>query len=427
MKGGCPIATTKIKAIKTRLDNALNYITNPEKTADGALVGSFNCRTETAHSQMMQTKAAFGKSEGRQGYHLIQSFKPGEITPDKAYEVAQEYACRYLSDKYEVVFSVHEDKEHVHAHIVWNAVSFVDGKKYHADNREYPDRIRRISDELCREHDLSVIENPKAKGKHYAERAAEKAGQPTIRAQIRGEIDAIIPVSYNFKNFVENLRKRGYAVKYGRDIMYMAVRPPYSYRYIRLKSLGEQYTEEGIKNRIPGIRRGTIPHEVPRQYRYRWPLPPKYCGLLTLLLYIILLLILVRHERAPRVARYALRSELVKFNKYKTSYTFLRDHKIETREQLDAYENKLDSLISAITDRRADLYRAKRRGADVGGEIDRLNVRLRELRKEKRVIGWINEKEPIVREKVEQLHEAERVRKEREVKKRSTRLRGTRY
>ena len=234
-------------------------------------MGSLNCRSDEAYFQMMDTKSAFGKEGGRQGYHLIQSFAPGEVTAKTAFSIAQEYVRQYLSDRYEAVYAVHEDKDHIHAHIIWNAVSFVDGRKYHADNREYPEQIRRISDELCREHGLSVIE-PQGKGVHYTEHMAEQQGKPTIRGQIRAEIDEIIGQSYNLPAFWENLRTQGYSVHWGK---YISIRSPYATRSIRLESLGPEYTEGGIQSRIMQIRKREVVPPRPGVATIAMP-PPRY-------------------------------------------------------------------------------------------------------------------------------------------------------
>jgi len=267
------MATTKIWDIKGRLDSLINYAANPDKTDgknfdEGAIktlhnvmdyasddykteeriyVSAVNATPETARQKMQQTKMQFRKTDGIVAFHAIQSFKPGEVTPKLAHEIGKRLAEEMWGDRFEVVIATHLNKEHLHNHFVINSVSFVDGKKYYDNTANY-NRLKRLSDSLCEEYNLSVIRNPKSKGKHYAEILAEKNGYPTIRGQIKDELDEIIKASYTYKDFWKILRERGYEVK---DTgKYIALKPAYSQRYIRLKSLGDNYSEEAIKERI---------------------------------------------------------------------------------------------------------------------------------------------------------------------------------
>jgi len=368
-------------------------------------VGSFNCRSDEAYHQMMDTKSAFGKENGRQGYHLIQSFAPGEVTVETAFSIAQEYVKQYLSDRYEAVYAVHEDKNHIHAHIIWNAVSFVDGRKYHADNREYPDRIRHISDELCREHGLSVIE-PQGRGLHYAEHVALQQGKPTIRGQIRAEIDEIIGQSYNLTVFWENLRKQGYSVRWGK---YISIRPPYSSRSIRLESLGPEYTENGIQAHIMQIRKQVVVPPRPGAAGVTMP-PPGYRDFYGY--YLDVLNGARTRQLRPQLSA-VVRESIRAIENMKAHHSFLAQYSIQTRPQLDQYEANLDSLISALTDHRADLHRARRRGEQTAHPPQNVTIHLRALRKEKRLIKDIKRERPTAYEQVQrivEIQERERIR-----------------
>ena len=150
------MAITKILARNARLDQAIQYVLNGDKTDDRILTAHQNCDPGWEFQQMMDTKRAVGKADGRQCYHIIQSFKPGEVTPELALEIAKKFAAEYLPD-YEVVISTHIDRGHIHSHIVFNSVNAQTGEKYHITTQEYYSQIRSISDRLCREHDLSVI------------------------------------------------------------------------------------------------------------------------------------------------------------------------------------------------------------------------------------------------------------------------------
>ena len=150
------MAITKVYAKSTRLDAAIRYILNGDKTDGQILTAHFNCDPGWEYQQMMDTKRELGKTGGRLAYHIIQSFKPGEVTPELALEIAKEFAEKYLSD-YEVVIGTHIDKGHIHNHILYNSVSSRTGRKEHFDRNGYYAQIRARSDELCRKHGLSVI------------------------------------------------------------------------------------------------------------------------------------------------------------------------------------------------------------------------------------------------------------------------------
>ena len=205
------VAVTKVFAIRVRLDDRVRYITdgektslassiayisNPEKTEQFFFTSALNCSSvDTALSEMMETKQQFGKMGGVLGYHFIQSFQPGEVTPEQAHAIGLEFAKRLFGKRYEVVISTHLNKHHLHNHLVVNSVSCVDGQKYHSSPESYYNDVRGTSDALCRENDLSVIA-PQGKGKHYAEWKAEQGGKPTVRGVIRVDIDTIIGQAY---------------------------------------------------------------------------------------------------------------------------------------------------------------------------------------------------------------------------------------
>lgn len=153
---------------KTHLATDITYITNPEKTEQSFFVSVINCLTpESVYDEMMNTKIRFGKTDGVQGFHIIQSFAPGEVTPEQAHSIGLEFCKRLLGDRFEAVIGTHLDKAHLHNHIIVNSVSLIDGRKYHSSYQHYFQEIRRISDELCAEYHLKVID-PKGKGEHYA-------------------------------------------------------------------------------------------------------------------------------------------------------------------------------------------------------------------------------------------------------------------
>ena len=219
------MAYTKVFAIRARLDDRVKYAINGDKTELGEkinyaadlqktnsvrFVSALNCKSaETAFAAMRRTKEKFCKTGGVLGYHFIQSFAPGEVTPEQAHEIGCEFARRLVGEDFEVVVGTHLDKAHPHNHIIVNSVSRIDGHKYHSSPESYYNDVRGTSDELCRENNLSVIA-PRGKGKHYAEWKAEQVGKPTVRGVIRADIDTIIQQAYTYDSFLMLLRKNGY-------------------------------------------------------------------------------------------------------------------------------------------------------------------------------------------------------------------------
>lgn len=225
------MAATRIWPIKGRLDSVINYVTNPEKTdgrrytdtelqaladvidyaEDGAkthnkvYVSGINLSPDIARDQMVMTKLQFGKTDKILAYHGYQSFLPGEVTPDMAHEIGVKLAERLWGDRFQVLITTHLDKNHLHNHFCLNSVSFVDGKKFRGGSKAYW-QMRAESDKICAEHGLSVIKNP-GKGKNYAEWKVEHEGTPTVRGQIKDELDEIIKCSYTYEHVIIGTRK----------------------------------------------------------------------------------------------------------------------------------------------------------------------------------------------------------------------------
>ena len=203
---------------KTSLETAIDYALNRDKTERTCFETAINCDRDTVYADMMDTKRRWGK-EGRKrkGYHIIQSFAPGEVTPEQAHAVGVELARRLLGDRYEVIVATHLNKEHLHSHIVFNSVSFVDGMMYRDTKKDYYQGIRGTSDAICQEYGLSIID-PESKGKQYSEWQAERKGKPTLRGLVRQDIDAALFRAYTMKTFWQELNRLGYAVKRGPNV-----------------------------------------------------------------------------------------------------------------------------------------------------------------------------------------------------------------
>ncbi len=242
------MAVTKIHPIKSTLKKALDYIENPDKTEDKMLVSSFGCSYETADIEFEMLLAQAIQKGNNLAHHLIQSFAPGEATPEQAHEIGKQLADEVLQGKYSYVLTTHIDKGHVHNHLIFCAVDMVNHRKYNSNRQSYA-YIRRTSDRLCREHGLSVVQPSRDKGKSYAEWDAGRKGK-SWKAKLKAAIDAVIPQAKNFDDFLRLMAAQGYEIKQGKFISFRA---PGQERFTRCKTLGENYTEEAITSRIKGL------------------------------------------------------------------------------------------------------------------------------------------------------------------------------
>ena len=255
------MAVTKIKPIKSTLSKALDYIENPDKTDGKMLVSSFGCSYETADIEFGFTLSQALQKGNNLAFHLIQSFEPGEVDYQKAHEIGKQLADAVTKGQHEYVLTTHIDKGHVHNHIIFCAVNFVDHRKYNSNKRSYYG-IRNMSDKLCRENGLSVVVPGKgSKGKSYAEYQAEKTGT-SWKGKLKIAVDALIPQVSSFEELLQRLQAAGYEIKPGK---YVSCRAPGQERFTRLKTLGADYTEEAIRERIAGRRAKAA--KAPREQR----------------------------------------------------------------------------------------------------------------------------------------------------------------
>ena len=255
------MAVTKIKPIKSTLSKALDYIENPDKTDGKMLVSSFGCSYETADIEFEYTLSQALQKGNNLAFHLIQSFEPGEVDYQKAHEIGKQLADAVTKGQHEYVLTTHIDKGHVHNHIIFCAVNFVDHHKYNSNKRTYYG-IRNMSDKLCRENGLSVVVPGKgSKGKSYAEYQAEKIGA-SWKGKLKIAVDALIPQVSSFEELLQRLQAAGYEIKRGK---YISCRAPGQERFTRLKTLGADYTEEALTERINGKR--TRAAKAPKQQR----------------------------------------------------------------------------------------------------------------------------------------------------------------
>jgi predicted nucleic acid-binding Zn-ribbon protein len=245
------MAVTKIKAIRGTLSKAIAYILNPEKTDEKLLVSSYGCASETAAREFEWTRK-IAEQKGMNpvriiARHVIQSFEIGEVTPELAHEIGKQFADEILGGKYEYVLTTHIDKDHVHNHLIFNAVDFVDYHAYKSYKRIYYD-MREISDRLCKENGLSVIPPSQNKGMGYKEYTEAKRGT-SWKQKLKQTIDRLVITAKDYDDFLRLMQEAGYEIKTGK---YISFRAEGQERFTRSKTIGENYTEERIKERIAG-------------------------------------------------------------------------------------------------------------------------------------------------------------------------------
>ena len=380
----------KEKTTAVSLQDALDYAANRDKTEQSCFESSYACTLETAFSDMRQTKEHWHKSGGVQGYHLVQSFAAGEVTPELAHRIAKELADRVLGGRYEYVIGTHLNTGHIHSHIVWNSVSCVDGKKYRSNYKSYVTEIRAVPDELCRKYKLSVIdtENSNHVAKPYAEWLAEKNGQPTWRTAIRQDVDEAIQQSLTWRQFLNALDRKGYEVRMGRK--YPVLRPPGKERFVRFKTLGKRYTPEAIQTRIlypqsyhPYVENPrTIKHG--RLHSGKKP-RRKLTGLRAL--YYRYLYELGALPRKPRRPSYAVRQDAYKLDQRIRQMEFLSKNSIDTLAQLETHRKALQTEIGQLQTKRKQLPKTD----DVQSQRESVNTALKQLRQEERLCRKIAE------------------------------------
>lgn len=467
MTGRCDeMATTSIWRVKGWLGKVVIYVENPEKTENPAFyetreqtdrqaqglsdvigyaiqqgktaqvkvdsegeeilrqfVSGVNCYPGTAREEMLAVKRRFGKEDGTVAYHGYQSFAPGEATPEIAHEIGLKLAKQLWGEKYQVIVATHLDKaNHLHSHFVVNTVSFVDGIKYHRTEKDYYE-MRRVSDTLCREYGLSVIENPQpGKSKQYGEWRAEQEQRPTWRGLIRADIDEVIRQSMTERQFFENLRKKGYEVKTGKDI---SVRPPGKPRFVRLeRNFGEEYSMEGIRRRILAQSRPERPLPEPERktrratFRGNFKDTRKITGFRALYFHYCYLLGIFPKDRPQNNKRlhFLLKEDLTKLDKLSEEIKLLVRHRIDTDEQLFSYQDGLNGRIESLILQQKALYRSQRtvavksdpeRLSEVKTQIETLSKELAALRREVRLCDDIAMRSKVMREKIKAVREDE--------------------
>ena len=417
------MAITKIWSVKSRLDTSLNYIANPEKTSakpdidarEGVIkyitnsekteqckyVTAFGCSADSPFSDMIETKSFFEEKRPRKNgilaYHIVQSFKDFETTPDIAHKCGKELVKRLFEGKYEAIVATHLDKDHLHNHIIINATSYVDGSKYRNSFKDYFVDIRGVSDQICRENCLLVIEKPQRRGKHYAEWKALNEERPTIRGQVREEIDEIIRSSYTMKEFWRIFEERGNKIhRKGENITHTSFIPACGKKPIRFTNLGEGYTLEDIQKRITAQRNGirtAASSELSKKRIYRLSgshrnlKHKKLKGFIALYFHYLYFFKIIRKKQTPQRVSFFMRDELIKLDRYQKQFKFLYKNKIETGTELISFQKSREERINDLTEERKRLYASKteENETEIKKKTAKINDELKALRIEVRL------------------------------------------
>ena len=380
----------KEKTTPKSLEEAVDYAANRDKTESACFETGLGCTTTSAFEDMRLNTLRWHKETGVQGYHLVQSFAEGEVTPELAHQIGVEFAEQLLLGKYQAIVTTHLNTKHYHNHIVWSAVCLEDGKKYHSNSKSYYTEVRALSDTLCQKYGLSIIETPESlRGKRQYEKwRAEENNQPTWRTAIRQDVDEAIQQSLTWRQFLTVLDRKGYEVRMGRK--YPVLRPPGKERFVRFKTLGKRYTPEAIQTRIlypqsyhpyvenpPTIQHGRL-HSGKKPHR-------KLTGLRAL--YYHYLYELGALPRKPHRPSYAVRQDAYKLDQRIRQMEFLSKHNIDTLEQLETHRKALQTEIGQLQTKRKQLPKTD----DVQSQHESVNTVLKKLRQEERLCRKIAE------------------------------------
>lgn len=395
----------KIKTTKPRsLEEAVDYALNRDKTESVCFETGLSCLCETAFADMKENVQRWHKTGGVQGYHLVQSFAEGEVTPELAHQIGVELADQLLGGRYQAVVTTHLNTRHIHNHIVWCAVALDNGRKYHSNAKSYYTEVRARSDALCRQYGLSVIETEKSQqsSQPYAEWQAGQTGQPTWRSIIRQDVDDAIARSLTWRQFIRAMEEKGYTMQFNRK--YPILQPPDKTRPVRFKTLGKQYTPEAIRSRIlyPRWRYPTAQQE-PSAWHGRLHGAHRKARKLTGLraLYYRYLYELGALPRKPQRPRYAVRQDIRSLDKRIRQMEFLSRHEIDTLGQLDAYRQAQEQAVAGLLSERRHLHRAEP-SDEIKARLEQITQALKPLRQDIRLCRQIAEHSVQMQERLKQ-------------------------
>lgn len=422
------MATTKIWAVKDRLKRVVDYVKNPDKTEieddlynvleyanndkktnKQLYVTGINCNPETAYDEMIGTKIAAGKTDGVQAYHAYQAFKPGEVDVKDAHKLGVELAQLMWGNDFEVIVCTHTDKNHLHNHFVVNSISFKTHKRFvnlHSDYR----RFMMLSDGLCYEHSLSVV-NSNRIGMSRGEYHIVKKGGMTNRKLIQDDVEYCISKSNNWHKFVKNMENMGYQFKYGKHI---AVYPYFveskkPYRLYKL-TRDNKYSEENIRYRLiekKSFNRQII-HTVHKRYKGDFNKTKKLTGFKALYFRYLYMLGVLPKKQPTYTVHKKMKGELLKVDQYTEEVLFLSKHKMDNLEQLNIYRGGLIQKRDELVQLRYSIYNKMRRakGDDNDAlflEKEKLTKEIKKINNEIRVCNRIEENTKAMESKLKEI------------------------
>ena len=405
------------------LHRVIDYTMNDYKTEEQYYVTGINCDKDNAFKEMVRTKQGYSKTGGILAFHGFQSFKEGEVTPEIAHEIGVKLAEELWGDRFEVLVSTHLNTNHIHNHFVLNSVSFKDGKRYYDKRATYAE-IRHVSDSLCAEYGLSVLDEKPCRnsGINYANYYKGAVARSTYHSTTKEDIDRAIAQAYDYKDFLNLMRAMNYEVvnRYGK----LSVRrPPYK-RNIRIeRSFGEDYSIESIQQRI----------EV--EHMARTPFPQakgvfkvfinktenknkKIGGIYGLFLYYCYLLGKFSQEYPNKRLPASIRADVKKMEQISEQTKLLVSQKIETYEQFLEYKSSVDNQLNELKGKRELLWQKEKwlktdkEKENVRKVIDELSIEIYSLRKEVELCDGIEERLPIIKSKVKEIDEEDIVKEE---------------
>jgi len=434
------VGTTKIWAIKDSLSRVLDYAANPDKTVysdlqkvlhyaeqDSKTVGDestcyvtgVNCNTDTAFSEMLAVQKRYGKTGGNVAYHAYQSFKRGEVTPEECHRIGVELAQKMWGSEYQVLVATHLDTGTYHNHFVLNAVNMWSGKKFDCNEGVYW-RFRSLSDELCAEHNLTVIKNPMGKTPRSIY-FAEKNGEPTTFNLMREAIDFSVSCSRSFDEFRNIMREQGYVVDLNPNRKYWTVRTVNSKKAVRMYRLGEDNGNEAIRRRIyeqgmDSWQRNAEYYHEKKQVRQFTPQRFKYCGtfkkakkhtgLIALYFHYCYLLGYLPKNKQHQPLSPEMKEAWRRLDRFSEQVRLVSKKELRTLDDVSGFINETDTSIKEVADARQKIYNKLRRCDDDGRRTELLSRRddcttlLKQLRKEKRIAQTIIEDNPKIKENI---------------------------
>lgn len=383
--------------------NVFSYDTNPIKTNNKQFVTAINCKKEIALQQMILTKKQFNKEDKYIAWHGYQSFKPDEVTSELCHEIGVKLAQRMWGDRFQVIVSTHLDKEHLHNHFCFNSVSFLDGKKYNYSKSELQ-RLRNLSDELCKEYGLSVIEtNGKSKAPSRTLYFAEKNNEPTKYNLMRTAIDEAIKISPTPKEFIKIMKKKGYIVTVNLERKYVTIRSVNDSRNTRLKTLGENYDWNNIVEQIntqDGFSLFSAFNEFKRESKTKYVKPTKYIfkgsfatvkkvtGLKALYLYYCYRLGYLSKKNQHKPLSPEMKQAWRKIDKLSAQVCLISKYNLNDTNDVQQFINNNNEQIVLIINQRNQIYNKLRRCKEknkifaLKSERDICTKQLTKLRKE---------------------------------------------